>query len=208
MTESDSHRVENQPTPPVVATTPNAAPPTEPGELGSTAAGSLWPNLLGVISVLFGGGGLFVQVAGFIYSIMMPDFWAGDPTGAAIQAVQESWKVWNALIAGVSSIAAAVLLVVGIGLLMRRVWSIRLAQGWAAAKIVIVAVSIGIGQIEAQEMQQAMTQANPNTFAGGFGAGSVWLVTQLIFGWTLPIILLWWLSRAKVKDEIATWRHE
>jgi hypothetical protein len=118
--------------------------------------------------------------------------------------------------AGLTTPIAIVLLIGGIGLTKRSPWSPKTCRIWAGLKMLIVVYGSIIGYLVQQaqmEAMQRMLEEDPNTAAaipGFFGTfmailGPLTLVLGIVWGWALPIFMLIWFSRRKIKAEIAQW---
>ncbi|MBI4579084.1 MAG: hypothetical protein HY718_05235 [Planctomycetes bacterium] len=100
---------------------------------------------------------------------------------------------------------ALLLLVGGVGLVGRRRWGASAAKVWAVLRMLFVLVGLAVGW----QMQQASFSAMSSSGRMG-GAEQVVmglsLVLGLVWAWALPVIMLIWLSRAKIKADIARWK--
>jgi uncharacterized membrane protein SirB2 len=184
-----------------------AVPPTIPGALPSPK--TRWPKVLGVISVILG----ILGVLGGVWNLVFQEFIGGFTMGqtqAEQQALQgmRDFARWNLAYGLVGAVVAAALLVAGIGLIKRRRMGAQWAKGWAIAKMVLV---IG-GAVLAVLMQQgvmAAAQQSPGSPAmmGSIMAAMtvVTVVFALAWGWALPLFVLIWLGRAKIREEVSTW---
>ena len=121
------------------------------------------------------------------------------------------WKQWT-IPGSILSMALGVLLVVGgSGLLRRRGWGRRVCLGWAGLKMVLVIFMATIQYQMAIDQAEAMKndpnfQALPAQFAGFIQSfGMISVIISVILGWALPVFLLVWLSRRKIRDDVKTW---
>jgi len=105
----------------------------------------------------------------------------------------------------VGLVMAALLLAGGIGLVNRRAWSVTTLRVWAVARIVFVVVVTWISSRMMDEMLQGMpaTGASPGMVQSFQTVG---LAMGLIWGCALPILVLIWLAREKIKAETAGWQ--
>ena len=117
---------------------------------------------------------------------------------------------------GLTMVVAIVLLFGGIGLTKRSPRSPKTCRIWAVLKMLLVVFASIVGylvQLAQMEAMQRMLEEDPNTPAamvGFFGTlmavfGPLTLVLGIIWGWALPIFMLIWFSRRKIKAEIAQW---
>jgi hypothetical protein len=105
-------------------------------------------------------------------------------------------------------IAAVLLLPAGIGLLKRRLWGVRLTRTWARVKMVMVVGVAALTYVMQQQMWAAMTKQNAPGSPFGPMEGvmvATAVVFALVWGWALPVFMLIFLSRRKVKEHIDTW---
>ena len=115
------------------------APPTEPGELSLSARRSVWPMVLGIIAVVFGGfatlGGLWGAVAPFVMDgfarllAQMPSAPGQDP--AKMFEAMGEYRYLLMATSLASTAVAVLLLVAGIALMRRRPSARRLCMAWA-----------------------------------------------------------------------------
>lgn len=186
------------------------APPVTPGAIAPRP--SRWPAIIGTIALVFG---ILATLGGCGGLVMMP----------FMEAIMESvpnqqnpglaglsdWKQWT-IPGSILSMALGVLLVVGgSGLLRRRGWGRRVCLGWAGLKMVLVIFmatiqyQIAIDQAEAMKNDPNF-QALPAQFAGFMQSFSmISVIISVIWGWALPVFLLVWLSRRKIRDDVKTW---
>lgn len=168
-------------------------PPTQAGPVYDLEPPSKWPVVVGIIAIVLSALGLLGGVCGMVMMTVakplmqnMPNMPAGaleiTPTLIATTAVNLGLSV--------------MLLVVGIGFLKRRAWSARLGMVWAIVDIVAVIVNVAVAP--------RMAAAQSGGQAEAVGA-SIGMVCGATFGLVFPVFLLIWLSRAKIKQEVASW---
>ncbi len=190
---------EIQPSPPV--------PPTEPGELPACTRQTSWPRTLGIVSIILGVLGVLFGTIGAsarlilkAFQVMVEDKGAvdWDAVGRAV--------AWLARISLVAAILAAVLLVVGIGLVRRRAWAIRAGKAWAIAQIVVTVLGTAGSHVIQRAIAEALRQAG--TSAGGLPLGTSPAATawSLVWGCALPVFVLIWFARREIREEVAGWR--
>ncbi len=190
-------------------------PPTDAGAIPPKA--SSWPMVIGVIAIIFGSlatlqgcMGLGWSALAGIFTSMMPQEQAG------MMAATKALAPLMLISAGITMPIAIVLLIGGIGLTKRSPWSPKTCRIWAGLKMLLVVYSSIIGYLVQQaqmEAMQRMLEEDPNTagampgFLGTFMAilGPLTLVLGIAWGWALPIFMLIWFSRRKIKAEIAQW---
>ncbi|MCH7545702.1 MAG: hypothetical protein IID30_04785 [Planctomycetes bacterium] len=189
---------------------PPSAPPVTPGAIAPRP--SRWPAIIGTIALVFG---ILATLGGCVGLVMMPvmeAFMEAVPSqqNPALAGLSE-WKQWT-IPGSMAGMALGVLLVVGgSGLLRRRGWGRRVCLGWAGLKMVLVIYmatiqyQIAIDQAEAMKNDPNF-QALPAQFAGFMQSfGMIGVIISVIWGWALPVFLLVWLSRRKIRDDVKTW---
>ena len=116
------------------------------------------------------------------------------------------WTVASSLLAAALAI---LLLLGGIRLTKRKRSSIRLLKFWAVMKMPVVVI-VTIAGILMQELQFEIMSQSPSLTSMPFGGGffDFMVVVGLVglgWGWALPVFLIIWLSRGKIKNEVAGW---
>ena len=178
---------------------------------------SSWPMVIGVIAIVFGslaalGGcmGLGWPLVAGLFTSVMPEEQAEmmDATTALMPLMMVS--------SGLGMPVAIVLLIGGIGLTKRKAGSPKTCKIWAGLKMLLVVYSSIVAYLVQQaqmEAMQRMLEEDPNASAampGFFGTfmaiiAPLTLVFGILWGWALPIFMLIWFSRRKIKAEIAQW---
>ena len=192
---------------------PPAAPPTELVYALPPEKPSSWPSVIGAIAVVFGVlgtlGGLWGVVGPYFMRAMMSAMPPMPANQTATLAVMQKWQTWTIAASLLGLPLAVVLLTGGIGLLRRRAWARPTCQGWAIFKILVVVATSTVGSLIQRDTFAAMSQADPNMPAMVTGVGEsmavVGLVIGVAWGWALPVFMLIWLARGKIKNEIAGW---
>lgn len=209
--------------PPIPPAFSGMSPPTMPGEVTPPHAQSKWPRVLGIIMIVLGSlatlGSCFGTVALFFQDKLM-DF-AASASGKGSPAAQDltiqaaaivKWK-WASFGSNVFLMVCAVLcLVAGIGILKRRAGGVTQAKLWAVLKMVAAVVGGVVGFLMQRDIFQAMQQAGttganmPAGVAGAMqGVQAAMLFGSVVWQWALPVFVLVWLSRAKVREETSLW---
>lgn len=186
-----------------------AAPPTSPGVPHRPKA--TWPNVLGIVLIVFGVGaalgGVWSAIGFWAMRLLIP---AIDDIPIAAGAMRE--MQWMMIPLGVAAIAAGVwCAIAGVGLVRRQPWAPRSAAWWALAKIILGVATAGVNVF----MQHTMMQAQVSS-TGGAGSPSfmpifydVWAVLMFAMYtcWfaALPVFTLLWLRMNSVRAEIAQW---
>ena len=196
-------------TPPPTPIVPPTAPiPPKP---------SSWPMVIGIIAIIFGSLATLQGCMGLGWWALAGAFTSAMPEEQA--EMMDATKDFASLMmisAGLTMPVAIVLLIGGIGLTKRNPRSPKTCRIWAGLKMLLVVYSSIVTFLSSQaqmEAMQRMLEKDPNTagaMSGLFGTlmaiiGPVILVFAIVWGWALPIFMLIWFSRRKIKAEIAQW---
>ncbi len=190
-------------------------PPTDAGAIPPRK--TTWPMVLGIIAIILGSLATLRGCMSIGSSAMFGLFASAMPEEQA--EMMEATKAFAPLImisSGLTMAIAIVLLIGGIGLTKRNPRSPKTCKIWAGLKMVLVVYSSIVTFLSTQaqmEAMQRMLEEDPNTAAampGFFGTlmaiiGPVILVFAIVWGWALPIFMLIWFSRRKIKAEVAQW---
>jgi hypothetical protein len=130
---------------------------------------------------------------------------AGRETIGTLE-VMGRWSEWIVSSSLLRTALATLLLATGIGLLKRRSWARPIGRAWAAARIVVAPVEAYVGHLMQMESLDWMVQHGPSpppavmgiAFVAGAFVGLAW-------AWALPVFMLVWLSRRKIREELAGW---
>jgi len=204
---------------PEIQATPLSTPPPAPGVPGTSRGMSTWPVVLGIIAGVFGLLGFFSNMLGAISPLimrgLMPSI-AGEMSGEAEETVRatmeitRTWSSWSIGFGLIGVIVSGMLLVGGIMLLMRRAAAVPLLKAWAVARIVTAIVGAYVGLVIQRQVFEALRStmgAEMNHVpAGLIGAATAFgTIYGVVFGCALPVIVLIWFARQKVKDEVDAW---
>ena len=189
---------------------PPSAPPVTPGVIAPRP--SRWPAIIGTIAIVFG---ILATLGGCVGLVVMPvieAFMEAVPSqqNPALAGLSD-WKQWT-IPGSLAGMALGILLLVGgSGLLKRRSWGHRVCLGWAGLKMILVIYmatiqyQIAIDQAEAIRNDPNM-QSLPAPFASIMQSfGMIGVIVGVIWGWALPVFLLVWLSRRKIRAEMQSW---
>lgn len=185
------------------------SPPIEPGALGTGTPAPTWPKPIGIIAIILGSLGMLGGALGMVAPQVMGTMASKMPPEVAGQfEVMDDFAGWTIASSLAGLVVAVALLVAGIGVLKQRRWGVTAIQAWAAVKmLLVVATSILTYQIfqeTAVTMSQTQgVQAMPGGFMSAMGAFSVGF--GLLWGWALPVFLLVWFARRKIKQQVASW---
>jgi len=201
-----------------------SAPPTQP-YFPQTTRPSNWPVVIGVICIVFGGLGLLTYGLAAFGNLIMPplaNLSEKEPRFSAMFKGMAEWSEWLiALSLGAAALSVS-LLVGGIALLSRKRWAITLLVCWAIARTLFVPVHTVINYNAQKVQMAAMTkmiqedmakQRQPGqpafpvaAFDTFFQFGVVIaLIFGVLWGWALPVIILIWFARRKIRQETASW---
>lgn len=197
------------------------SPPTIPGPVELGEPPSQWPKVIGVVAVVFGVlgsiGGLCAGVAALSTDIMKklismaPQQPGVDQTAQLDVAAQyQGLSLLNAFV----TLSIAVLLIFGGAQLLKRQMASRTTLLiWAVAKVVAVAGGSALAYvIQQKQMDLAIQQMNASGGATPMPAAGIMKLIGIasigfavLWGWALPVFLLIWFNRRKIKDEVAGW---
>ena len=191
-----------------------SVPPMAPGPIPQVRPTSRWPTVIGIIAIVLGslgalGGG--VGMFGPMFTGMIKEF-VEDQPGTAATVVQfevtAEWATWN-IVQSICGLAVGVVLILaGVGLLKRRGWGPKATISWAVLKmLLVIGASVG-GYGQAKTLIDRMVD-DPNMQGLPQGALSIGIVIGVglnaVWGWALPVFMLIWFSRSKIKAETAQW---
>jgi len=164
-----------------------------------------------MIGIILGALGMLGGLWGMVSPLFVSFMTSRMPPGAehAFDAVEQmnTWMVVGSIL---SLLVAGLLLAAGIGLLRRRLWGLACYSAWAMLKILWVAVNTGITLSMRDATMEFIGASNPS--GPIIPARLTTLITvivpvgALIWGWALPVFMLIWLSRAKIKAETVQWQ--
>lgn len=195
-----------QATPPPICSVPQSSTP-----------GTRWTKIIGIIAIIFGAGGIlqgaFTPVSLLMVKKQMQSF-------AEMGVEQTRIDEYLAKLSQVSYPGAAaygilgiLLLTGGILLLRHRRAAASLLQVWAVLKITIGGLLIY--KNSALTRMQMDLMLSSETFGEGKGTEAVGTITSfavwigLAFGFiwlcVLPVFVLIWFNRRKIKEEISIW---
>ncbi|MEE9128565.1 MAG: hypothetical protein V3T84_00995 [Phycisphaerales bacterium] len=189
-------------------------PPTDAGAIPPKP--SSWPMVIGVIAIVFGSLATLGGCFGLGSSLFIDQFMSLMPQGedSELTSAMQGLKPVMIISASLTMVLAIVLLIGGIGVLRCRAWGRSTCLTWAGLKMVLVVCNSVLSYVLQQAQFQAMAE-DPNMAGSmpGFlpalmqAMGAVGLVVGLLWGWALPVFMLIWFSRRKIKAEVAQWGH-
>ncbi|MSQ90922.1 MAG: hypothetical protein EXS01_05965 [Phycisphaerales bacterium] len=191
-------------------------PPTFASLMPSSVEPPVWIKRLGGVAVAFGILGILVGLCGIGSAIFMDKLAglipinAGRGSGPSLVEVMAATSKYQALALtnGVLSMAVAgILLYGGIKLLQQRAKCRSILLNWAVLKFVVAISGTWIAYLS----QRAQMEALPGGINPMFSAESWELLQNILLGsmfvWliALPIFVIVWFGRSKIKSQIATW---
>jgi len=195
-----------QATPPPLASTP-----------ASSSSTTSWTKIIGIIAIIFGTGGLLQGLfAPFSLMMVKPQMQAFVEQGADQAKVDD----YLSQLAQVSYAGAVAYGVLGIMLLTGVILILRhhkagspLLQIWAVLKILIGGgliyknSSLTGMQMNLMLSSETLGGAQEAQMVGSIASYAVWIGLAFGFIWlcVLPVFLLIWLNRGRIKGEISTW---
>lgn len=185
-----------------------SSPPTE-GEFVSGERSS-WPTVVGVFGIIVSAFGYLGGCCGIASPFIMP-WYVGvlenqNAPAEQIDQIRNSIPPMGVAVGtSIVGIALATFLLYGaIQLIKRRSKSRGLLLIWSSIQVcwAIIGVAIQFAITPTPQAQQGVTAAQQQMFQFlGMGCG-------LILGLALPVFLLIWLSRARIREEVASWDEQ
>ena len=194
-----------------------SVPPMAPGPIPQTHPTSRWPKVIGIIAIVLGSFGALggcIGMFGPMFTDMIKEVAEGQP-GTAATVVQfevaAEWATWT-IVQSICGLAVGVVLILaGVGLLKRRGWGPKATISWAVLKMLLVVGTsvIAYGQATAAFDRMADLPNLQSLPQGATAFGSIvamiFLGLNAVWGWALPVFMLIWFSRSKIKAETAQW---
>lgn len=204
---------------PQVESVRSEAPPVEYHPVPRVEGPSTWPTGFGVFSIVYGVVGMLTTIFGLLMTLFSEAYW--NALMGVDVAVPSLLRV-TTVILSVPLLALGVLLLAGaIGLVRRRRRSVTLIKSWVAARIVFAFLTLLSTPIVAQaqlDYQEAIYEAlderaaqrgeapPPRWGAGSTTSAYVWAGIGALVVCVYPFVLGFWLSRPRIRDEVAAWR--
>lgn len=184
---------------------------------GIPAAGqTLWHKVLGILCVVFGGGSALYAILSTVgqkamarFSEQQMEFTGADP--AAYRALMEEWSGPLTIMGAATSVVALVLLAGGVLLLLRKRTSGVVLKGWAGLKMLLLVVTTPVlASFQKANMDVAFAGALAGEGAEMAASGAriglvVGLAVTVLWGLLLPVFVLIWFSRRKIREQVAFW---
>jgi hypothetical protein len=186
-------------------------PPTHAALL--PAVPRAWPTVIGVIGVIYGSLMLVCNCGGvFTLRIFrwLNDFAvrSGEPDLVlqiqvrVLERIQALFIVHSVL----AMAASAWLLIASIGLIRLRAWARRGLIAWATAELCLILSSLTLQAVLTGMTVRILQRESPDE-----DAAMVWVESALtmaatvLFSVVLPVFLLVWFYRARIRQEVAAW---
>jgi hypothetical protein len=188
-------------------------PPTVPGPIVAVERDPIWHTVLGIFAIVFGAGGVLQGLWGMLTPVLMSffeDFVPEDQHNPI--AFMDEMGVFMVAISSIIFLLAVLLLVAGIFLVRRSRIAVPLCVLWAALKMCAVVANTVFTYFMQQAQFDAMAndpnmQQAPAVMGGimqGVAIGTA--VLTLLWGWAMPVFVLIWFRRRKIREQIAGWR--
>jgi hypothetical protein len=132
---------------------------------------------------------------------------------ASIEATRQAmklWETWLAVTYCAALLLALFLLIGGIGLVSRRRYGVNLTRMWSWLKIphvLGVTVLTYLMNEDTVRLTKELAEGAPGPVPEQMMEMITYVVLAITWAWgmALPIFVLIWYARAKVKAEVATW---
>jgi hypothetical protein len=194
--------------------TPTPASPTPPPVLPEEAR---WHTPIGIVAIIFGAFGLVAGIGGIAAKAMVraslsSQLKSGPEATQQIDAFLEKWSTF--MIGGglVIAVLAIILLGGGIFTLKKRLVGPRMLVIWSVLKILFGTGYAIMGQ--SMQKDQFAIMFGPHSQMGEMGdqisafvqaSARAGIVFNILWTSILPVFLLIWFSRKKIKSNIAHW---
>lgn len=187
------------------------APPVDAGDLFLQPQESGWPKVIGIIAIVFGALGTLGAVIGVMGQLMIEQVSEMMPEAQQkMLAAQREWHTWLVFDQALRFIAAVLLIVAGAKLTGRAARSAQLMRVWAVLKLAVVALGTAVNY-PVTKAQFETIQDDPKLGTAGVPSGFMDLISQFLLGcvalWgsALPVFVLIWFARRRIKSEVASW---
>lgn len=189
----------------------DSTPPIQGGEVPKIRP--VWPVAIGVICITYAVAALACSCSGFftgpIYEWMMEiDRESGEhDVEFQIQADQVRQVLWAYLTLSAAALANSVLLLVSaIALIRLRSWSRRALIAWSIIEFVLIVVHSAIEIAVAARTANVLAQRDMHASIDAVWFEAMLAVAGLVaLSAIVPIFLLIWFSRAKIKQQLSSW---
>ncbi len=195
-------------------------PPQQPGEI--PAQPSTWPTVLGIISIVLASLGILTNLCGGVAAVFMPAIMGAigdaapkdDPMIKVQVELAHRFMAFNLANAVIVIGLGVILLSAGIGLARRRRTAVGKVKLWAIGRIIwsipAAYATYVITDESLKMMQQAAADSGKPMPGGGFATfmaamGPISAAINFAIWCAVPIFMLIWFSRGKIKSETSRW---
>lgn len=191
---------------------PPSTPPPAPPAAVPPPPPRAWPMVIGIIAIILGALGALGGCVGMAVTPFLRVIEKVVPAGQAPQLEGLAELVPSMLILAFAGLVIAVLLLIGgIGLVRRRRWGMTACLAWAVVKIIFVVAHnvfgylVNVAQFEQIETMTGNAGGPPLPVEFFAGMGALGACFGIAWGWALPIFMLIWFTRRKIRDEVREW---
>ncbi|MDX2132126.1 MAG: hypothetical protein SFY69_08745 [Planctomycetota bacterium] len=195
----------SEPPPPAMPPIP-AAPPVRPGVVGAPPRPPVWPTVLGVIGIALGALGALGSAWGIIAPFLMDFIAEYMPQGEQGVAAFKEHALHSAIYSFVALCLSVLLLVGSAALVRRRRSSARTLRVYALLKIPEALWGVWLTYL-AQTSQMRALEGQPGAPPPALVdmIGMLTVAVALVWSLSLPVFLLAWFSRERIKSDIERW---
>ena len=191
-----------------------AAPASMPAMI--PPAPSVWPTVIGTISIVLGAMGLLCYGCGAIWEMLGPLLANVVPPEVLGPQPQGVFLVYWIASHCVALLLSLWLLVAGIGIAQRRAWSRTASIGWAITKMAVAGGDTVLGFVFisdiAAQFSESWSGGQQQTPQLPEGVAEVVMAVMIIAGFFFaliwPVFLLIWFARRRVRAAVAHWRQQ
>jgi hypothetical protein len=179
----------------------DSPPPLPDPTLYPPTQRSVWPSVIGIISIVLASLGIICMPIGLAFN----SYNRMNPKQAELMADFPSWYGTYQIASSILYVMLYVLLLVAGILLVRR----RLAAARSAHLIFALAnlLALGVGMAMLAVLNQAISQSVSSDMRHGMQVGLMFGgACTLIIAGAYPVFLLVWFSRSRIRQEINAWK--
>ena len=172
-----------------------ALPPGPPVLKTYSGGGGTWPIVIGVISIVLGGGGALLNGASVLSNVMQQTDAGRSPLPAILfGALPVLLSLW--------------LLLAGLGIMQRQSTAVSNIRKWAIVKLVLygTCLTCATGVLLFAADMAAKQDSRLAEFADARGIVLVVMIPLIVWFLAWPIFILWWFGRDKVREDTRDWR--
>lgn len=188
------------------------SPPVEGGALEETP--SKWPTVIGVIGIILASLGLICGCSGYFTvpiqrwaKSMQP---ANAPSNTLMEVQLQIGQQYQLITMILTTIGLGMsfwLLLASITLVRRRRSARKTIMAWAIASLFMFAVTISYQVLIFQATTAELQQRNEGNLVNQMWLGAaIGGCFAILLGIAYQVFMLIWMSRSKIKNEVAQWR--